>query len=158
MFEESNKVGKIGENKTKQLFNDKTKYQLLDVSDLDEFREKDIDFILFLPNHQYYKLEVKTDTKSLTTNNIIYEISSGTNKGCFDKTQADYILYYLTSPAMEIIKCLVINVKRLRAYKDLTKGKWDMTYKCGDNLGTQGIKMNIPALELSGVIQKIINF
>lgn len=75
-----------------------------DVRDLDKYRQKDIDFIVHVYNENtkkfsYETVEVKTDTY-FRTGNIFAETVSNMSlntKGCFLKTECDY-LYYLFSP------------------------------------------------------------
>lgn len=75
-----------------------------DVRDLDKYRQKDIDFIVHVYNKNtkkfsYETVDVKTDTY-FRTGNIFAEMVSNMSlntKGCFLKTECDYI-YYLFHP------------------------------------------------------------
>lgn len=68
---------------------------MLDVSKLEKYQDKDIDFILYYKNGSRYSLEIKTDDK--TTGNMFFETISNVEfrvLGCMLKTKAKYILYY----------------------------------------------------------------
>lgn len=78
--------------------------EVQDVRDLPEYRNKDIDFLVHIydrknKNFFYESIEVKTD-KYYRTGNIFAETVSNINKntkGCFVKTECDY-MYYLFFP------------------------------------------------------------
>lgn len=78
--------------------------EVQDVRDLSEYRSKDIDFLVHTYDEKKKKfsceaIEVKTD-KYYQTGNIFAETVSNINKntkGCFIKTECDY-MYYLFLP------------------------------------------------------------
>ena len=78
--------------------------EVQDVRDFPEYRRKDIDFLVHIYDKKRKKfyhesIEVKTD-KYYRTGNIFAETISNINrntKGCFVKTECDY-MYYLFSP------------------------------------------------------------
>ena len=80
------------------LMNHPSTDNVMDVSKSWWFQQFDIDFIQIDKNGSVNKIEVKTDRMADKTGNMVYEIYSDKrtcSQGCFEKTQADYILYYL---------------------------------------------------------------
>lgn len=112
------KVGKIGEEKCLNFLNENEKvYETVDVRNDKFWQMHDVDFIATLKNGEIIKIEVKTDTLAHITGNIAYEHTSNKyNKsmGCFKKTKADFIFYYL-SQTDELYQ---INMEMLRQYVD----------------------------------------
>lgn len=98
-FEQDFEKGKIGENKVLDflLKNKKTK-SIIDVRYDKYFQDIDIDFIRETIDNKIQKLEIKTDLKAHKTGNLAYEFISNkyiNSTGCYEKTEADYILYFL---------------------------------------------------------------
>ena len=98
-FITDNNVGRKGENIIyNYLMNRPSTDNVMDVSKSWWFQQFDIDFIQIDKNGSVNKIEVKTDRMADKTGNMVYEIYSDRrtcSQGCFEKTQADYILYYL---------------------------------------------------------------
>lgn len=92
------KRGKIGEDKIIDfLSSHKSTLQLIDVSYDKWFQQCDVD-LLQITNNGINKIEIKTDFMAHRTGNLAYETTSCkyTNTiGCFEKTCADYIFYYI---------------------------------------------------------------
>ena len=115
-FQKDLTTGKIGEDVVFDfLKRDVTTKSVVDVRNDKLFQELDVDFIQETPSNEIRKIEVKTDTLAHTTGNLAYEHTS--NKyyntiGCFEKTRADYIFYYLS----EVKQVYILEVERLRNY------------------------------------------
>ena len=97
-FHKDNIVGQNGEYIIyNYLSNHSSTINLIDVSKDKWFQQFDIDFIQ-VTNDEINKIEVKTDRIADKTGNMVYEIYSDKRfytLGCFEKTEADYIFYYL---------------------------------------------------------------
>ena len=135
MFSDDLKFGKQGEEKIYQylLTHPNTKY-VIDTSDDIFFQSLDIDFLWQTKNNKIYKLEIKTDRLADKTKNIIYEYYSNKTyqtEGCFEKTEADYILYYIINENY----FYNLNVKKLRQYVNEKKDKLKIKYMGDDALG-----------------------
>lgn len=93
---------------------------VIDVRDYEYFRDIDVDFLQILDNGEPLKIEVKTDMQAHKTGNIAYEYISSANlnsTGCFEKTKADYIFYYLFHTG----QLYLIRTDSLRSYVDDNK-------------------------------------
>lgn len=114
-FHSDNEIGNKGENAIfNYLLNHSSTINLIDVSKDKWFQQFDIDF-LQVANNGINKIEVKTDRLADKTGNMIYEIWSDRRiyaKGCFEKTEADYIFYYLINNRT----LYVFNTKELREW------------------------------------------
>lgn len=97
-FHKDNIVGQNGEYIIyNYLSNHSSTINLIDVSKDKWFQQFDIDFIQ-VTNEGINKIEVKTDKIADRTGNMVYEVYSDKRfytLGCFEKTEADYIFYYL---------------------------------------------------------------
>lgn len=145
MFENSLKEGGYGEHAIWNLYNNLPGVRnVVDVRKDREYQEKDIDFLVEDNNRQFTPIEVKTDYQAHETGNIVYEISTSNHVGCFDKTQAKYIIYFI--PRAEI--AYAINVKELRKYVYTTHPE---ERKMGDN--STGFLIPITELIENGVIK-----
>ena len=98
-FRKDNKFGEIGENKiSKYILSLPITMGIVDVSKDECFQQFDIDFLQITTDGDINKIEVKTDKIADKTGNMVYEKYSNKQyftKGCFEKTKADYIFYYL---------------------------------------------------------------
>ena len=115
-FHSDNEIGNKGEN---AIFNFLSTYPsttaIIDVTKDEWFQQFDIDFIWQDTEYNIFKIEVKTDTLADKTGNMVYEIWSDKrthSKGCFEKTEADYIFYYLINSRT----LYVFNTKELREW------------------------------------------
>ena len=113
MFSESLKEGESGEHVVWNILSKINEIRsVVDVRQDKHFQEDDVDFLVENMNRQFTPIEVKTDFKAQDTGNIVYEASTSGHIGCFEKTKAKYIYYYI--PAAK--KVHVINVKAMRTY------------------------------------------
>ena len=98
-FNSDIQVGNKGENIIYDyLMNHPSTDILINVSNDSWFQQFDIDFIQVDGDGDVNKIEVKTDRLADKTGNMVYEVWSDKrfySKGCFEKTEADYIFYYL---------------------------------------------------------------
>ena len=113
MFSESLKEGEIGEHVVWNILQKHANIRsVIDVRQDKGFQEQDIDFLVENIHRQFFTIEVKTDFKAHETGNLVYELSSNGHIGCFERTQAKYIMYYI--PASKIVH--MIDVEKLRTY------------------------------------------
>ena len=93
------KVGEIGEKVVREYL-ERLGYKVENVTNIKEYQNKDIDFIVKKEGFKTeLPIEIKTDTLAHKTGNLAYEFYSNKyikSKGCFEKTQAKYIFYYLS--------------------------------------------------------------
>jgi len=98
-FITDNNVGRKGESIIYDyLWKHKSTLKIVDVSKDKWFQQFDIDFIQVTTDFGINKIEVKTDRMADKTGNMVYEVYSDRRnyaKGCFEKTESDYIFYYL---------------------------------------------------------------
>ena len=96
MFSESLIDGKYGERVVLDFLRGLPNVKsVVDVRQDKDFQEKDIDFLIEDKHQQFTSIEVKTDFKAHETGNLVYEVTTSGHIGCFEKTQAKYIAYYL---------------------------------------------------------------
>ena len=111
------KTGEIGEEITLSLLeNNKSISEIIDVRKDKKYQKWDIDFVI-KKDDKDIKLEVKTDALAFRTKNIVYETYSNTKYnsiGCFEKTRANYILYYVLYT--NVLYIIDIKKFRLRIY------------------------------------------
>ena len=113
MFSQSLLEGESGEHVIwNLLMKSKDVRSVVDVRQDKNFQEMDIDFLVENGERQFTPIEVKTDFKAQDTGNIVYELSTNGQIGCFQKTKARYIYYYI--PAIKT--AYMIDVKDLRTY------------------------------------------
>ena len=98
-FITDNNVGHKGESIIYDyLINHPSTFNVINVSDDVWFQQFDIDFLQVTTDYDVNKIEVKTDRMADKTGNMVYEVYSDRRnytKGCFEKTESDYIFYYL---------------------------------------------------------------
>lgn len=131
-FQQDLRTGSIGEESVLQFLKvSKSTKNIMDVRYDKFFQELDVDFIQETHNNEFRKIEVKTDTMAHITGNLAYEHTS--NKyyntiGCFEKTKADYIFYYLT----ENKNLYILHTETLRSYIHTNKNRF-REVNMGDN-------------------------
>ena len=134
-FERDMARGKIGEEIVLNfLKSDDRVKKVVDVREDELHQLKDIDFIQFFKNGKSIDIEVKTDELAHKTDNIAYEsISSKTygTLGCFDKTSAQLIYYYIAHTD----EILIIDVYLIRAYMKINKDKYKLIDMGDDAMG-----------------------
>ena len=127
-FRTDNEIGNKGEN---AIFNFLSTYPsttaIIDVTKDEWFQQFDIDFIWQDTEYNIFKIEVKTDTLADKTGNMVYEIWSDKrthSKGCFEKTEADYIFYYLINTKV----LYIFNTQELRTWVNEHENELWQTY------------------------------
>ena len=115
-FHSDSEIGNKGENIIYDyLWKHKSTLKIVDVSRDEWFQQFDIDFLQIDIQNNINKIEVKTDSLADKTGNMVYEIWSDKrthSKGCFEKTEADYIFYFLINTRM----LYIFNTKELREW------------------------------------------
>jgi len=113
------------------------KYTIVNVTEDKNFQDKDIDYIIIL-NPEYnierilgenlftkysahkddwVSVEVKTDTRTNATRNLVYEVLSHDNPGCLARSVADFIFYVaVNDDATQIYSAWMVNLKRWRTW------------------------------------------
>lgn len=131
-FQKDLRTGVLGEEVVYNfLVKDSRTSKVIDVREDKIFQKLDVDFIQELTNGISRMIEVKTDTQAHYTKNLAYEHTS--NKyyntiGCFEKTKADYIFYYLT----ETKEVYILDTLKLRQYVRVNKNRF-REVSMGDN-------------------------
>lgn len=134
-------IGKIGEDCFKRLMSSKNR-NIIDVSKIPIYQSKDVDFVEIINKEKYHTIddvtseiinnntcnnrkkkdfnlyEVKLDTKTNKTRNIIYEITSDGIPGCSSKTESHYIIYYCSdeTDTSKILEAYSIDVAEWRRW------------------------------------------
>lgn len=145
-FEESLKRGDFGEHAIwNYLIKMPNVRSIVDVRDDENFRQMDVDFLIENTKRQFTWVEVKTDYKAHETGNLCYEFSTSGHTGCFEKTMAEVMIYYL--PVTETAH--FVKMKDLRAYIGRVRPP---TIRMGDK--AEGFLVSIEELKR----QKIIYF
>lgn len=115
-FHKDNIVGQNGEYIIyNYLWKHKSTFKIVDVSKDKWFQQFDIDFLQITTDYNVNKIEVKTDRMADRTGNMVYEVYSDKRfytLGCFEKTEADYIFYYLINTNI----LYVFNTQELREW------------------------------------------
>ena len=123
MFNSDVQIGNKGESIIYDyLLSHPSTVNVIDVTNDEWFQQFDIDFIHVTTDYDVNKIEVKTDRIADKTGNMVYELWSNRrtySKGCFEKTEADYIFYYL------------INTKVLYIFKTQELREWVHKHKNG---------------------------
>ena len=121
----------------------------LDVRDDKKFQTFDVDFLIQLQDRQVRWVEVKTDFYAHISGNIPYEVISSSTyntKGCFEKTKADLIFFYIH----ETGELYQIAVEMLRYY---VKSSNLPLVKMGDN--AKGHLISIEDLVSRGIMTEV---
>ena len=96
-FTKDLEAGEIGEKVAFNLLTQSPQNRaVLDVRKDPYFQNLDIDFLAEKHSGIVIKYEVKTDRQAHKTGNIVFEKTTSGNIGCLEKSNADYILYYLS--------------------------------------------------------------
>lgn len=143
-FADSLSMASIGEYAVWTYLNQLTSVKSLwDVREDYRFQLMDVDFLVMDAKRQVLWLEVKTDYHSQDTGNFVYEVSTSGNIGCFEKTKADTIAYYVPYSR----NLYFLNVLALRNYVKTHELK---KIRMGDN--AEGYLLDIGDLERTDVI------
>lgn len=141
--------GKIGESIVVDFLNSQEKVkEVIDVRDDVNHQLMDIDYYIRDSKNQLTPIEIKTNFQASGTGNIAYELRTSGNAGCFEKTKAKYVYYYLP----QITTFYVIVVEYIREYIRIKKPQ---LHNMGDN--AEGYLLDINNLIDSKVIIKTVN-
>ena len=137
-FDKDNELGKIGEAFAyKVLSNSPKTVKAEDVSGEYMFRIIDVDFIQYLKKKEdgeeytkedvfynimgkeadrtFYNLyEIKTDTVSLESRNVVFEIISHDGVGCAASSRANYFFYIFVDKNLDIREAWLIDMRKWR--------------------------------------------
>ena len=189
-FDKDNKLGKIGEKLLyKILCNSPKTKKVVDVSDEKIFQLIDVDFVQFIKfgifgspytiedvkknligrgrNKSFFLLyEVKTDTVSLKSRNVVFEIISHDGPGCAASSRADYFFYVFVDKDREVKEAWLISATEWRKYirqniehpvtmQELDKGgiAFNEFDKFGDHVAN--VLTNIDVMEKEHIATKI---
>ena len=120
-FIESLKQGRLGEYAIRDcLERQPWVRQVIDLSLDKRHQEKDIDIMIENLSHQFVTAEIKTDLQAHQTGNLAYEVSTSGNIGCLEKTEADWIIFYVP----ENNTAYVLITERLRDYVNQHRDSW----------------------------------
>ena len=122
---------------------------VVNVTNDEWFQQFDIDFLQITKDNQINKIEVKTDRMADRTGNMVYEVYSDRRtytQGCFEKTEADYIFYYLINTNI----LYIFNTQELREWVHKHKDKLWKTY-----MGDYAIGYVIPLSNLKDISVKV---
>lgn len=148
MFNSDVKFGSNGEGIIyNYLLSHPSTVNVIDVTDDKWFQQFDIDFI-HVTDDEVNKIEVKTDRIADKTGNIVYEIFSDKRfhtKGCFEKTHADYIFYYLINTKI----LYIFNTQELRQWVYEHRDKLRLA-----NMGDYALGYIIPLNDLKDIYIK----
>ena len=84
---------------------EKIRQYLKSISSKDDIKEK-----------PFVGVEVKTDTRILTTNNIVYDITSHDKTGGLARSETTFIIYCFVDENNVVVKYAIINMLRLRRF------------------------------------------
>lgn len=146
MFNSDIQVGHKGESIIYDyLINHPSTFNVINVSDDVWFQQFDIDFLQITTDYDVNKIEVKTDRMADRTGNMVYEVFSDRKnytKGCFEKTEADYIFYYLINTNI----LYIFNTYELRQWIEEHKDKLRLA-----NMGDYALGYIIPLNDLKKI-------
>lgn len=146
-FREDIISGRFGEYAVSEALNKlPTVKQVVDVREDKIFQAYDVDFLVQNTNLQYTWLEVKTDYRTFTTGNMVYEYTTSGNIGACEHTKAQYIAYYIPQNG----NIYLMDVKKLR--KHVSRGYEEKQISSN----TRGYLVPISELERDGVIIKML--
>lgn len=146
-FEEDVKFAEIGEKECLWLLTNSKKTKLVvDVRSDPFFQRLDIDFLQLDINNRVNKIEVKTDRKGHETGNLFFETECNSKEGCLQRSEADYVYYYL----VETKETWVIVLPRLKNWLKMQ----DFNEVIVDGK-TKGYLLNFLDLEMNGIAVKM---
>ena len=122
---------------------------IVNVTNDEWFQQFDIDFLQITKDNQINKIEVKTDRMADRTGNMVYEVYSDRRtytQGCFEKTESDYIFYYLINTNV----LYIFNTQELRQWVSEHKSNLKLV-----NMGDFALGYIIPLYELKDLDIKI---
>ena len=140
------KYGKLGE----EIF--LKEYSNLDIKDVRDnswYQNKDIDFVVNHKDRQI-KVEVKTDTMAYRTGNLIYEVIAHNSCGWGMITKADYIYEVLIDDCMQVVKTIMLDLKKWKQFIRDRKAPKRINWKRDSD--TVNLLCNIDELHAFGAI------
>jgi len=147
-FDTSLRAGAVGEHTIWNILQDRPSIrQVIDVRKDKRYQEEDVDFLIENYSRQFFKLEIKTDFQADRTGNIAYELTTSGNIGCFAKTQADVVAYFLPNAH----RVYLINMNMMKSF---IKASSFEVVRMGDN--ATGYLLPIRELKSYGVIFETI--
>lgn len=145
-FAKDKSFGRVGEEVAWLDFLQSPKVRnVLDVREDDYFKGKDIDFLLLGQDTKVFKVEVKTDSQAHDTGNLVFETKTNGNIGCLEKSEADWIYYYLKGSE----ESYVVDLAKLREY---IRENHPREISMGDN--AKGYLLNIEDLRRKYIAMK----
>lgn len=118
-------------------------YSFTNVENDKEYQKIDVDYICKNGNKESL-LEIKVD--SYKTGNIFYEYYSNfelKTQGCFEKTKADFILYYFS----QLRTLYILNPIALREYVTYNKNTWTPKYIPNTTFHSMGFAIPIAEIK-----------
>lgn len=122
---------------------------VVNVTNDEWFQQFDIDFLQITKDNQINKIEVKTDRMADRTGNMVYEVYSDRRtytQGCFEKTESDYIFYYLINTNV----LYIFDTQELRQWVSEHKNNLKLV-----NMGDFALGYIIPLYELKDISIKV---
>lgn len=146
-FAEDLEAGKVGEDVVSQMLESSAKIKsVINCTKATWCQEKDIDFLAEMQDGRVIRYEVKTDRQAHETGNLVYERTTSGHIGCLEKTEADYICYYLSENG----RLYGFWTEDMRRY---IERRHPRTFKMGDN--ATGYLLNIEWLLRERIIRRI---
>lgn len=116
-FEKDKAFGEIGESLAWNiLINAESVSQVVDVRHDKSFQDEDVDFLVQRKDKSFTRVEVKTDSRAFSTGNVAYEVTTSGHVGCFAKTKANVVMYYVCDKDSLKGTMYQISVKAIRNY------------------------------------------
>ena len=146
-FAEDLSEGKLGEKIVRSVLESSGKFESVwDCSDDKYFQSKDIDLLGIAYDGHIAKYEVKTDRQAHETGNIVWEQTTSGNIGCFEKSESDFIMYYIEGNG----RLYCFDTAKMRAF---VKRKNQRLIRMGDN--AEGYLLNINELIRAKMLTRI---
>lgn len=153
------KTGKDGEEIIrKRLLAFPSVIDVRDISNSKRGIDDDIDFEIVYKDGHTSTVEIKTDLMAHNTGNFAYEEYSHRNPGCFARTKADHILYFL----YETGEVYVLNPVKFRTYisemkQDKQRARYLRIRATGMGEGAFGYLVPINVLKSTDVFECMFN-
>lgn len=158
-FRKDLKTGKDGEEIIrKRLLAFPSVIDVRDISNSKRVIDDDIDFEIVYKDGHTSTVEIKTDLMAHSTGNFAYEEYSHRNPGCFARTKADHILYFL----YETGEVYVLNPVKFRTYisemkQDKQRARYLRIRATGMGEGAFGYLVPINVLKSTDVFECMFN-
>lgn len=158
-FQKDLEFGKKGEGlMRKRILGFKNIVDVRDISNSRKGIDDDIDFELLYADGHTSTVEIKTDLMAHKTGNFAYEEYSHKNPGCFARTKADHILYFIYQTG----EVYVLNPVKFRAFiaemkQDKKKAASLRVRATGMGEGAFGYLVPIAVLKKTDVFEAMFN-